>query len=214
MKLGALVIGILQITCGLALSQGADKSGPYARVCFAVANSISGEEEAFLATSTPGKGKKIVAHLDATAPCQAVIVAFNRGTGNLAYGWRPQFVEMTARKEVLLPRAPITWDWTREAGPIELHALIFAPGSKESTELRSLVAAMQKPKTEAIARVQTNKLRELMGRATMDKSRPEPVAKNDTEVGGVFRMVVGFDWHDSARSVNFTASKPGAVIFP
>jgi hypothetical protein len=27
-------------------------------------------------------------------------------------------------------------------------------------------------------------------------------------------MVVGFEWRDSARAVNFSVEKPGALIFP
>jgi hypothetical protein len=54
----------------------------------------------------------------------------------------------------------------------------------------------------------------LIGRAKIDKAASDRGAKGDTtEVGGVFRMVVGFPWRDSARSVNFSADKTGALIF-
>jgi hypothetical protein len=95
-------------------------------------NSATGEEEPFRATSTPGMDKKVVAHIDANAKCKAVIAAFGRKTGQLANGWPPQFVEVTEWNEVLLPKAPVTWNWVKDAGPIELYVLIFAPGSKES----------------------------------------------------------------------------------
>jgi hypothetical protein len=214
-KCGLLVAVVLNVSCCLALSQGVDKNKPYARVCFAVMNSATGEEEAFQTVSTPGKGKEIVAHIDANTKCEAVIAAFNRKTGHLPNGWLPQFVELTEWNEVLLPKAPITWDWVKDAGPIELYVLIFVPGSKEIAELKNLVGAMRNAKTEKVANLQANKLRELIGRAKIDKTSLEHAAKEEkVEVGGVFREVSGFEWRDSARSVNFTADKPAALIFP
>ena len=73
---------------------------------------------------------------------------------------------------------------------------------------------MQSPKSDAVTKLQVNKLRELIGRAEVDKGTSDRGAKADTtEVGGVFRMVVGFPWRDSARTVNFSADKSGALIF-
>lgn len=201
--------------CGVAYTQALDKNKPYARVCLAVMNSATGEEVALQATSTAGKGKRIVAHIDATAKCEVVVAAFNRKTGQLFNNWLPQFVQVAERNEVLLPKAPIAWDWGKEAGPFELHVLIFSPGSKESAELKNLVEAMQNAKAQKIADLQANKLRELIGRVRVDKLASDRGVKTDaTEVGGVFRMVVGFEWRDSARSVNFSADKPAALAFP
>jgi hypothetical protein len=201
--------------CWLSSAQAIDKNKPYARVCFAVMNSTTGEEVALQATSTPGKGNKIVAHIDATAKCEAVVAAFNRKTGQLVNNWLPQFIEVTERNEVLLPKAPVVWDWGKETGPLELHVLIFAPGSKEGAELKNLVGAMQNAGTQKIAELQANKLRELIGRAKVDKLASDRGVKTTaTEVGGVFRMAVGFEWRDSARSVNFSADKPAALVFP
>jgi hypothetical protein len=75
--------------------------------------------------------------------------------------------------------------------------------------------AMQNAGTQKIAELQANKLRELLGRAKVDKlASDRGVKTNATEVGGVFRMAVGFEWRDSARSVNFSADKPAALVFP
>jgi hypothetical protein len=201
--------------CWLSCAQAIDKNKPYARICFGVMNSATGEEVALQATSTPGKGKKIVAHIDATAKCEAVVAAFNRKTGQLINNWLPQFVQVTERNEVLFPKAPVVWDWEKEAGPLELHVLIFSPGSKEGAELKSLVEAMQNAKAPKIAELQANKLRELIGRAKVEKlASDRRVKTNATEVAGVFRMAVGFEWRDSARSVNFSADKPAALVFP
>ena len=215
MKYRLLTLAAVGASCCLPSAQAIDKNKPYARVCLAVMNSANGEEVALQATSTPGKGNKIVAHIDATANCGAVIAAFNRKTGQLVNNWLPQFVQVTERNEVLFPKAPVAWDWGKEVGPLEVHVLIFAPGSKEGAELKTLVEAMQNPKTQKIAELQANKLRELIGRAKVDKLASDRGDKtNATEVAGVFRMAVGFEWRDSARSANFTAGKPAALIFP
>jgi hypothetical protein len=214
-KCALLATAILGTTCCVVFSQAVDKNKPFVRVCLAVTSSGNGEEVAFLATSRPGPGKKIVAHLKSNATCEAVMAAFSRKTGRLAYRWLPQFAEVAKGSELLLPKTPISWNWVNDADPIELHVLIFAPGSKESVELKNLIAAMQGAKTEPVTSLQTNKLRELIGRAKVDKTGPELAAKDEkAEVVGAFRMVVGFEWRDSARTVNFSPDKPGALVFP
>jgi hypothetical protein len=212
----ALLIAIaLSAACCLATAQLVDKNKPYARVCLAVMNSASGDEEALRVTSAPGKGKKIVAHIEASAKCEAVIAAHNRKTGQLVPGWAPQFAEVAQWHEALLPKGPVTWNWANDAGPIEFHVLIFAPGSKESAGLRRLVDAMQGTPNEKMAHLQADKLRELIGRVEAGKVVAARGPKADaTEVGGVFRMVVGFEWRDAARSANFTVDNPGALVFP
>ena len=215
MKRGFMIAVALGAGSHLACAQALDKNKPHARVCLAVMDSTTGEEVALQPTSSPGKGKKIVAHIDATAKCDAVVAAFNRKTGQLINNWLPQFLQVTERNEVLVPKAPVAWNWEKEAGPLELHALIFVPGSKEGAELRTLVAAMQNTGNQKIADLQTNKLRELIGRTKVDKLVSDRGAKTDTpEVAGVFRMAVGFEWRDSARSVNFTSDKPASLVFP
>lgn len=54
----------------------------------------------------------------------------------------------------------------------------------------------------------------MIGRAKIDKLAAERAAKPEAEVVGTFRMVVGFEWRDSTRAVNFSSDKPGALIFP
>jgi hypothetical protein len=54
----------------------------------------------------------------------------------------------------------------------------------------------------------------LIGSAKIDETAARRVPKANSEVAGVLRMVVGFDWRDSARATNFSAEKPGALIFP
>ena len=74
--------------------------------------------------------------------------------------------------------------------------------------------AMQKTQDGGILKLQAGKLRELIGRLNFDKAAAEHAPKASSEVAGVMRMVVGFEWRDSARAVNFSAGKPGVLIFP
>jgi hypothetical protein len=213
MKPGSLVAAVLCLNASMAFSQAVDKNKPHGRACISVVNSANGDEEALRADSEAGRGRKVQAHLDATAKCEALVAIFTK-SGQPVAGWPPQFVDVPARKEVLLPKAPAAWNWEKDTSPLEAYVLFLAPGSKDSIELRALVDAMQKTSDSAVTKLQTNKLRELIGRAKIDKVAAERAAKPDAEVAGTFRMVVGFEWRDSARAVNFSSDKPGALIFP
>lgn len=65
-----------------------------------------------------------------------------------------------------------------------------------------------------IIKLQAGKLRELIGSANFNKEAARHAPKAITEVAGQMRMVVGFEWRGSARVVNFSAERPGALIFP
>ena len=213
MKAGSLVATVLCLSWSIAFSQPVDKNKPHGRACISVLNSGNGDEEPLRADSEASRGLKVRAHLDATEKCEALVAIFTK-SGQPVAGWAPQFVDVPARKEVLLPKAPAAWTWEKATGPIQAYVLFFAPGSKESAELRTLVGAMQTTSDSSVAKLQTNKLRELIGRAKIDKAAAERAPKRDAEVAGTFRMVVGFEWRDSARAANFSADKAGALIFP
>jgi hypothetical protein len=204
---------MLCLNASLAFLQAADENRPHGRACISVLNSANGDEEALRADSEAGPGRKVQAHLDATAKCEALVAIFTK-SGQPVGGWPPQFVELSARKEMLLPKAPAVWNWDKATGPLEAYVLFFAPGSKDSAELRALVGAMRNTSDSAVTKLQTSKLREFIGRAKIDKAAAERAAPLEAEVAGTFRMVVGFEWRDSARAVNFSAGKPGALIFP
>ena len=185
MKRGLLVGAVLGLNASLAFSQSVDKSKPHGRACISVVNSANGDEEALRADSEAGRGRKVLAHLDATAKCEALVAIFTKGGQPIA-GWSPQFVDVSTRKEVLLPKAPAGWNWEKATGPLEAYVLFFAPGSKDSAELRGLVGAMQNTNDSAVTKLQTNKLRELIGRAKIDKAIAARAAPTDAEVAGYF----------------------------
>jgi hypothetical protein len=154
-----------------------------------------------------------VAHLDATAACEVLVSPFLK-SGPLFPGSLPQYVELSPGNELLLPKDPVSWLWQKDAGPPEIYVLFFAPGSRQGAEIRELVRAMGKARGPGIIQMQVSRLRELIANANFDKEAALHAPKATTEVAGVMRMVVGFPWRDSARAVNFSADKLGALIFP
>jgi hypothetical protein len=208
-----LIAAFLWFGCSAALSQTIDKSRPGGRACLAIVNVLNGDEEALRAASTAGRNQKVVAHLDATAACEVLVSPFLK-SGPLVLGWLPQYADLSPGKEALVPKAPVSWSWEKDTGPLEIYVLFLAQGSKKGAEIRALVSAMQKNENESIVKLQARKLRELIGSANFDKEAALHAPKASSEVAGVMRMVVGFEWRDSARAVNFSADKPGALIFP
>ena len=204
---------ILDLCCSIALAQSVDKSKPVGRACLGIVNTATGNEEVLRTGSTAGKNQKIVAHLDATTACEALVSPFLK-SGSLVPGWLPQYVVVSPEKETLLPKGPVSWSWERSNGSLEIFVLFFPPGSKEGSEIRQLVSSMWKARGANILGMQATRLRELIGNAHFDKEAALRAPKATSEVAGVMRMVVGFEWRDSARAVNFSSEKPGALIFP
>jgi hypothetical protein len=205
-----LIVCVLCLGTSAALGQSIDKSKPNGRACLAIANIANGDEEVL---RTAGKNQKIVAHLDATSGCEVLVAPFLKN-GELVPGWMPQYVNLNPGREALAPKAPVSWNWEKDTEPLEIFVLFFAPGSKSGSEIRDLVQAMEKAKGANIIKLQASKLRELIGSANIDEKAARHVPKANSEVAGVMRTVVGFEWRDSARAVNFSAEKPGALIFP
>ena len=191
-----------------------DEDKPHGRVCVSVVEPGTPEREQQLRPdAAPGAGKKVNVYVDASGKCSALVVAM-RKDGKLAYGWRPQFIEVTEEfDEVQLPKKPAVWEWKEAGEPFEIYALFLAPGAPDAAELKKLVAAMQNPSLdERLLGMQTNKLHEILGRITSDPARNQ-VAASDPEVGGVFRGAA-FPWRQFAQAVNFDSGKPGVVVIP
>jgi hypothetical protein len=196
-----------------AFSQTIDKTKPSGRACLAIANFVNGDEEVLRPASTASKNQKLVAHLDATAGCEVLVAPFVKN-GGLVTGWMPQYLNLAPRREALAPQAPALWNWEQDTGPLEIFVLFFAPGSKKGGEIRELVNAMRKATGAGVIKLQGSKLRELIASANFDKEAARHAPKTIAEVAGQMRMVVGFEWRDSARAVNFSAERPAALIFP
>jgi hypothetical protein len=207
---------LLYFAFGLLVASSAlaavDEDKPHGRVCLSLFEPGPPEkEEAFQVSAPAGAGKIVRAYVDASDKCSVLVAAITKD-GKLANGWRPQLSEVPGEfEEILLPKSPTKWDWTAPSVPFDFYVLFLAPDSKEITEAKKLVDAMQNPNADArVLALQTGKLKELIGRLAADKSANQGPA-SEPEVGGVFRGAA-FPWRQYARAANFTPDRPGVVI--
>ena len=126
MKRLLLLTAILGFGCLTALSQSVDKSKRMGRACVGIVNTANGDEEVWRAASTAGRNQKIVAHLDATMACEALVSPFLK-SGQFPPAWLPQYVDLSPGKETLLPAKPVSWSWEKDTGPLEIFVLFFPP---------------------------------------------------------------------------------------
>lgn len=204
--------GLIAATSAVAASE-VDEDQPYGRVCFSLFEPGPPEkEEAFQMSMPPGPGKTVRAYVDASEKCTVLLAAITKD-GKLANGWRPQLAEVPDEfEEILLPKAPLKWDWSAASGPFDFFVLFLAAGSKEVDEAKKLVEAMQNPKVDdRVLAMQTSKLKELIGRITSAKEKVNQAPVSEPEVGGVFRGAA-FPWRQYAQGINFAADKPGVLV--
>jgi len=192
----------------------ADLSRPYGSVCLSVRDETVPKEVVFTPEVGPGTGKSIVAHAVASVPCILLIVALNRGDGQLAYGWRPQFAELDEEwEEVRLPQKNPVWRWEARAEPFDFYVLFLSASSPLAQEIKRLVAAMQDP-TDSVLKLQTNKLHELISRAAGDSDPSKHQATTTvTEVHGITRGPNEFLWRSFASKVYFDDRNSGLLVF-
>src|SRR6476659_8679640 len=210
-KILSVALGLLMASNGLVAAD-VDEDKPHGRVCLSLFEPGPPEkEEAFQVSAPAGAGKIVRAYVDASEKCSVLVVAITKD-GKLANGWRPQLSEVPGEfEEILLPKAPVKWDWTTSSVPFDFYVLFLAPGSKEIDEAKKLVDAMQNPKVDdRVLALQTGKLKELIGRIAADKNTNQAPA-SEPEVGGVFRGAA-FPWRQFARVANFAPDRPGIVI--
>jgi hypothetical protein len=207
--------GILFALCLAALA-AVEEDKPYGRICFSVVQTApETEEEVFRPGIKPGTNKQIVAYLDANTACQVLIAAFNEKDGQLTRGWMPQFLDVPMWKQVELPTPPVYWKWTEDSGPFAFFVLFLAKDSKQTSDLKQLVTAMQNAKQDAgLLVAQTLELHKRVGRCVAAHDKKKPGANEQPVlVGGVFRGTQ-FPWRQFCRSSNFSADDPGVLIFP
>lgn len=213
------MVKFLYVLLGLATAPSViaanaiDEDKPHGRVCFALFEPGPPEkEEPFQMSAAHGAGKTVRAYVDASEKCTVLVAAITKD-GKLVNGWRPQLSEVPDEfEEILLPRAPLKWDWSAASGPFDFYVLFLASGSKEIEEAIKLVDAMQNAKVdERVLAMQTSKLKELIGRITSQKEKVNQAPISEPEVGGVFRGAA-FPWRQFAQGVNFAADKPGVLV--
>jgi hypothetical protein len=210
-KILYFALGLLMATNAFG-ADAVDEEKPHGRVCLSLFEPGPPEKEELFQISTPaGAGKIVRAYVDASEKCSVLVAAITKD-GKLPNGWRPQLSEVPGDfEEILLPKAPVKWDWATPSVPFDFYVLFLSPDSKEIAEAKKLVDAMQNPKVdERVLALQTGKLKELIGRLAADKTANQGPA-SEPEIGGVFRGA-GFPWRQFARAANFAPARPGVVI--
>jgi hypothetical protein len=206
--------GIAAIFCASSL-MAADEDKPQGRVCISIVDSgASAKEEPFRLSTTARPGSVVRAHIDASDKCTVLVAALTKD-GKLANGWRPQLADVPAEfDEILLPKPPVTWEWSGSKSPFDLYVLFLSSGSKEVEEAKKLAGAMQAPKIdERLLAMQVSKLRELIGRITNAREKVNQAPMTEPELGGVFRGAEAvFPWREFAQSINFEQNRPGILI--
>jgi hypothetical protein len=190
-----------------------DQEKPHGRVCISLVEPGSPTTELpFRTNSKAVPGEMLNVYLDASRSCVALVIALSK-EGKLANGWRPQFSEVPDDyEEIELPRAPVIWQWTTEAAPLDIYVLFMQSGSTDAETAKRMIFAMQPPKLEeGLLAMQTNKLRELIGRIAAKNEKANQAVFKDPEVGGVFRGHE-FPWRLYAQTVNFSDDQPGVLI--
>ncbi|MEY2528609.1 MAG: hypothetical protein QOJ05_699 [Verrucomicrobiota bacterium] len=207
-----LLFGLMAASGGLA-AVAVDEDKPHGRVCVSLFEPGPPEkEELFQVSLPPGSGRTVRAYVDASEKCTVLVAALTKD-GKLANGWRPQLSEVPGDfEEILLPKAPVKWDWSGASGPFDFYVLFLTADSKEIAEARKLVDAMQNPKVDdRVLALQTGKLKELIGRITSAQEKVNPAPASEPEVGGVFRGTA-FPWRQFAQGANFAADHPGVLV--
>jgi hypothetical protein len=213
MRMGRFSLVVLGVVAALNALAAVDEEKPHGRVCLSIFEPGPPEkEEGFQISAPTGAGKLVRAYVDASDKCSVLVAAITKD-GKLANGWRPQLAEVPAEyEEILLPSAPVKWEWTASSVPFDFYVLFLAPDSKDIPGAKKLIDAMQNPKVDdRVLALQTGKLKELIGRIAADKSSVNQAPGSEPEIGGVFRGA-GFPWRQFARAANFGPDRPGVVI--
>ena len=211
-KISFLVLALWTASTALAAT-AVDEEKPYGRVCLSIFEPGPPEkEELFQVSAPPGSGRTVRAYVDASEKCTVLVAAITKD-GKLANGWRPQLSEVPGDfEEILVPAGPVKWDWTGASGPFDFYVLFLSANSKDITEAKKLVDAMQNPKVDdRVLALQTGKLKELIGRITSEREKVNPAPVSEPEVGGVFRGTA-FPWRQFAQGANFAADRPGVLV--
>lgn len=200
-----------------AEAKAADEEKPYGRVCISIFDPSSGKEEPFKSSMAYSEGATVKAYIEANSKCTVVLAALTK-EGKLANDWRPQFSELREEfEEIQLPTPPGSWDWSKTSEPFDLYVCFLAPGAKEIEEAKRLIAAMQPSKVDKrLLSMQTNKLRELIGRIATEKEKVNHAPKTEPEMGGVLRgtpLGTAFPWRLYAQNTYFVKGHAGVLIF-
>lgn len=189
-------------------SLGADS----ARVCLTAVDEKSAEM--VLNESAPLQpGQRVLVHLDASTECTALLLPLLQGNSQLANGWRPQVVELSAWTEKVLPAASVKWEGQKKNDPFELWVLFFRSDAPAVAELQKLVSAMQQSNvSEQLLVQQTRKLCDKLASRMSGNAKIAHGPKADSAlVGGTARQA-NFPWRDYATKVVLNDALEGELV--
>jgi hypothetical protein len=227
------LIPLLLLTGAIASrAQKHDASQPYAAVGVAALDSATNTEWDTWGYAGPAPGRQLIVHVELNGGNGTVFTAaFNHANGKLVPGWLPQSAELSAGETTILPKAPVQWKWEKDEGATDIAVVVLAPGANETTELKKLFTAIGTAKDESLLALQTNKVRELIGRISQAAGvTPTPKgllnAMGGGDVAGTFRSILSAppgmspsesnrppSWRQLARTANFSASHPASLSF-
>ena len=156
-------------------------------------------------TSLPKAGNRLQVRIAATAPCHAMVVAFD-GAGHIAYPDQPVFQPLLANSQQLIP-AVSGWKWEDPEAVRELDVLVIDNQSPALPGLTQLVQAMRAPAAAAVRTRQVAELRRLMDTMTQrNAARAEYSVKAEpAPLGGLLRGDI-CDWCKDAQKIPVPAS--------
>lgn len=208
-----IFVGLLLVISTLAPTHGADQTKPYGRACVTLAEPTG--EKPFDEASRPGEGKSLAVYLDANTPCIGFAAAFTRKGRRLVEGWQPLLVELPEWEAQRLPPKPQLWGWTKEGEPFDVQVFFLARETQGLDKLRALVKAMgAADRGAALAKLQERRLGEILAAWQTESAIAARPANAPTRVAGTVRATgAELPWREYARSVNFSAERPGVVTF-
>lgn len=188
------------------------RSETYARVCVTSIDADS-KEAVLTEGSSASTGKKLVAHLDASAECTVLIVPLVEKSTRLVNGWRPQMVLLPQWTEKTLPNSRAVWEWSKAGDSFEIWIFFFKRDAAGLEEIQKLVTAMQNSNlNEQVLAQQTRRLCEtLSSRMSGDAQIVQGPKAKAVLIGGTKRRV-DFPWRDYAQRVPLNDALDGQLV--
>lgn len=208
-----IVVGLTQARIAMTAEEGGKT---YGRACASVIDSVAETETPLTGDASPGPHRRVVVHLEANAPCDALVVAFVKADGRLVEGWLPAVVSLGEWEARTLPAKADPWKWMQPGGPWEVMVAWLPKGLPEAANVRELATRLREGKGDAATqRLQARKLRETLQRwASRDGALAAKPENAPASIAGAVRAAAGeLPWRQYARSAGFSAEGAGVVIF-
>jgi hypothetical protein len=153
----------------------------------------------------PNPGDHLQVWLSASAPCNALIVAFNV-TGGVAYPDQPLLVSLKAAEEQDLP-AGDGWKWDANGRVKEMDVLLLDPHAPANARLAQLVNAMRANVSPAVRTRQVGELHRIIDSLTQrDAASAEFSLKSEPVLLAGLVRGMSCSWCGSAPKIKIPAA--------